>query len=195
MYMTSRKVLSVVLLAAVSWMLCMAEAWAHRDRGPNDPCRKQIGDSLLHLTLYQPQFNPDEEYCEEVPRAGKAVLVVDVTAGELRQVPISVDVLATSESGQSRTVLSLPPKVYERGVADTEMVFEEGSDYVARVVVDLGGGRPSQVLSFPIQVIAWYTAMIKPALMVVGLLALTAISVIRYQISQRQDHAPLSRVN
>lgn len=195
MHMTSRKVLSVVLLAAVSWMLCMAEAWAHRDRGPNDPCRKQIGDSLLHLTLYQPQFNPDEEYCEEVPRAGKAVLVVDVTAGELRQVPISVDVLATSESGQSRTVLSLPPKVYERGVVDTEMVFEEGSDYVARVVVDLGGGRSSQVLSFPIQVIAWYTAMIKPALMVVGLLALTAISVIRYQISQRQDHASLSRVN
>lgn len=194
MYITRRKIFSFVLIAAINWIAFGTEVWAHRDRGPNDPCRKQIGDSLLHLTLYQPQFNPDEEYCEEVPRAGKAVLVVDVTAGELRQVPISVEVLASGEAGQSRTVLSLPPKVYERGVADTEIVFEEGNDYVARVVVDLGSGRSSQVMSFPIQVVAWYTAMIKPALMVVGLLALTAISVIRYQISQRHD-ASLSRVH
>ena len=77
----------------------VAAAWAHRDRGPDDPCRKQIGDSLLHLTLYQPHFDPDAEYCEEVPRAGRTVVVVDVTAGELRQVPISVEVVAGSESG------------------------------------------------------------------------------------------------
>ena len=85
---------------------------------------------------------------------------------------------------QSRSVLSLPPKVYERGVADSEVVLDEGNDYVARVVVDLGAGKePQKLLSFPIRVDAWYTAMIKPALMVVGLLALTTISVIRYQIS------------
>lgn len=194
MSITRRKIFSLVLITAITWLAFVTEVRAHRDRGPNDPCRKQIGDSLLHLTLYQPQFNPDEEYCEEVPRAGKAVLVVDVTAGELRQVPISVEVIASGESGQSRTVLSLPPKVYERGVADTEMVFEEGNDYVARVVVDLGREKSSQVMSFPIQVVAWYTAMIKPALMVMGLLTLIAISVIRYQISQRQD-ASLSRVH
>ncbi|MBI3248451.1 MAG: hypothetical protein HYZ50_18270 [Deltaproteobacteria bacterium] len=169
-------------------------AWAHRDRGPDDPCRRQIGASLLHLTLYQPQFNPDEEYCEEVPRAGKAVLVVDVTAGELRQVPIAIEVVATDASGQQRTVLSLPPQIYERGVADSEMIFDEGNAYVARVVVGLGSGQTPQPLSFPIRVVAWYTAMIKPTLMVVGLLALTAISVIRYRISSQQDES-FSRVH
>ena len=165
------------------------EAWAHRDRGPNDPCRKQLGASLLHMTLYQPQFDPDAEYCEEVPRSGKAVLVVDTTAGELRQALISLEMIATDQSGQSRTVLSLPPKVYERGIADTEAVFNEGNDYVVRVFVDLGGGKEPQLLSFPVQVAAWYRAMIIPMLMVVGLLGVTAISVIRYRMSSRLNES------
>ena len=196
--MTHRAVFLLVVSAAVGWMMT-TEVWAHRDRGPDDPCRKQLGASLLHMTLYQPQFDPDAEYCEEVPRAGKAIMVVDVTPGELRQALISLEVIATDESGQSRTALSLPPKIYERGVADAEVVFSEGNDYVARVVVDLGNGKEPQLLSFPIEVVAWYRAMIKPMLMVVGLLAVTAISVIRYRISSRTDESlsriPVSRIS
>ena len=164
-----------------------AKAWAHRDRGPNDPCRKQIGASLLHLTLYQPHFDPDAEYCEEVPRAGKTIVVVDVTEGELRQVPLSLEMMAATAQGQSRTVLSLFPQVYQRGVVATEITLDEGSNYVARVVVDLGAEKGSQSLSFPIQVAAWYRAMIKPMLIVIGLLAAIAISVIRYYVTSRQD--------
>lgn len=164
-----------------------AKAWAHRDRGPNDPCRKQIGASLLHLTLYQPHFDPDAEYCEEVPRAGKTIVVVDVTEGELRQVPLSLEMMAANAQGQSRTVLSLSPQVYQRGVVATEVTLDEGSDYVARVVVDLGAEKGSQSLSFPIQVAAWYRAMIKSMLIVIGLLTVIAISVIRYYVTSRQD--------
>lgn len=171
-----------------------AKAWAHRDRGPDDPCRKQIGASLLHLTLYQPHFDPDAEYCEEVPRGGKTVVVVDVTEGELRQVPMSVEVIAANTTGESRTVLSLPPQVYQRGVADAEVVFDEGGDYVARVVVDLGAGKEPQLLSFPIRVTAWYMAMLKPALMVAGVLAFITISIIRYQITSRQQESSVGKV-
>jgi hypothetical protein len=56
---------------------------------------------------------------------GKALLVVDVTPGELRQVPFGLEVIATNTSGQSQTVLSVPPKVYERGVLNTELVFQK----------------------------------------------------------------------
>lgn len=170
-----------------------ATAWAHRDRGPDDPCRKQIGASLLHLTLYQPHFDPDAEYCEELPRAGKTVVVVDMTEGELRQVPISVEVVAVNAAGESRTVLSLPPQVYPRGVADSEMIFEEGNDYVARVTVT-GTGKEPQLLAFPILVTAWYVAMVKPALMVVGVLAFIGISFIRYQITLRQQESSIGKV-
>jgi len=189
----SRRFFCIVILAAASWLITL-EAGAHRDRGPDDPCRRQIGASLLHLTLYQPQFDPDAEYCEEVPRAGKTVMVVDVTAGELREVPIGLEVIAAGDLDQSQAILSLPAKVYQRGVADTEVILNAGGDYVARVVLELGNGKGRQLLSFPIRVAAWYRAMIKPALIVAGLLVLTAISMIRYYVTSRQDQSS-SRVD
>ena len=186
--MASRSFFSLVLLGLVGWVM-IPTAWAHRDRGPNDPCRKQIGDSFLHLTLYQPYFDPDAEYCEELPRAGKTVVVIDVTAGELRQVPISVELIASGpSSGLSRSALSLPAKTLDRGVVDAEVVFDEGNNYVAHVVVD-PGAKNEVKFDFPILVTPWYTALVKPALMIVGLLVLTVISVIRYQMSSRQQEA------
>jgi hypothetical protein len=189
---TRRRLFCMVILVMAG--ITTAKAWAHRDRGPDDPCRKQIGASLLHLTLYQPHFDPDAEYCEEVPRGGKTVVVVDVTEGELRQVPMSVEVVAANAAGEPRTVLSLPPQVYQRGVADAEVVFDEGGDYVARVVIDLGSGKEPQLLSFPIRVTAWYMAMIKPALIVAGVLAFITISIIRYQITARQQESSVGKV-
>jgi len=178
--------LCIVILATAGWLLA-AEAAAHRDRGPDDPCRRQLGASLLHLTLYQPQFAPDGEYCEEVPREGKTLMVVDVTAGELRQAPMSLEVVTTGDSGLSRTILQVPPKVYQLGVADVEVTLTAGSDYIARVVIDQGANKEPQLLSFSIQVAAWYQALIMPALIVFALLALTGISIIRYQTSSRKE--------
>jgi len=190
-------VLFLVVTAIVGGIMT-TKAWAHRDRGPNDPCRKQIGASLLHMTLYQPQFDPDAEYCEELPRAGKAVLVVDVTPGELRQAPISVEVVSTDQSGQSQTILLLPSNVYERGVVDSEVLFKDGNDYVVRVGVEVGEGKEPQQFAFPVQIAAWYRAMIKPMLMVVGLMVITAISVIRYRMSAKAgdslQRVPASRI-
>ena len=176
----------LMMLAVVSW-LTTVEAWAHRDRGPNDPCRRQIGDSLLHLTLYQPQFDPAGEYCEEVPRAGKTIMVVDFTAGELRQTPLSLELIQTGLSGQPQTVLSLPAKSYELGIADTEALLNEGNDYLVRVLLEMGGQGKSDVVVFPIRVAAWHRAMLVPALLVFGLLVLIAMSVIRYYAAARRD--------
>jgi hypothetical protein len=177
----------VLVMLALASGLTTVDAWAHRDRGPNDPCRRQVGDSLLHLTLYQPQFDPVGEYCEEVPRAGKTIVVVDFTAGALRQTPVSLEVIETALSGKSQTVSSLPAKTYALGVADTEALLNEGNDYRVRVLLEMGGGDKSDVLVFPIRVAAWYRAMLVPALLVVGITALTAMSVIRYIAAARRD--------
>jgi len=193
MPMRSRRFLCLAKIIIVIVGMKTALAWAHRDRGPNDPCRKQIGASFLHLTLYQPHFDPDAEYCEEVPREGKTIFVVDVTEGELRTVPLSLELMAADGTGQSRPVVSLTPQAYPNGVATTEVTLDEGSNYVARVVVALGAERGSQSFSFPIQVAAWYRAMIKPALMVVGILAFIAISIIRYKVVAKQQASSVGR--
>ena len=185
-----------IMLAAIGMALLVsgmtAEVWAHRDRGPNDTCRREIGASLLHITLYQTQFDPVAEYCEEVPRTGKALMVVDVTPGELREVPLGLEVVSTNASGQSQTVVSVPPKIYERGVINTEVVFNARNEYLARVRVELEKGKDPHLLAFPIQVAAWYKAMMMPALLVAGLLVFILISVIRYNIVSRQQGEALA---
>ncbi len=46
-----------------------------------------------------------------------------------------------------------------------------------------------QSFSFPFQVAAWYQAMIIPALIVLGLIVIMALSVIRYNVVSRREEA------
>lgn len=180
----TRTVLAL-FLAVMAPALLPGNAGAHRFGGPNDPCERKIGSSLIHITLYQPQFDPDAEYCDEVPRGGNTVLVVDILGDELRRMPIGVEVLARQAS-ESRRVLSMPPKIYRRGVADAQMELDSGGAYLTQIAI--GEGPASQIISFPIRVAPWYRAFVKPVLILLALLALIAISVIRYYLTA---HGPL----
>ncbi len=182
----------IALTGAVGWLL-QGVASAHRFGGPNDPCERKIGSSLVHITLYQPQFDPDAEYCDQVPRAGNTVLVVDVLGDELRQLPLGVQVLASQESEPRRRVLSIAPKIYRRGVADAQVMLDGGGSYVTQI--SLGEGGAQQVLSFPIRVAAWYRPLIVPTLGVLAVLALIAISMLRYYLSSIQEQPTLEVVD
>src|SRR5271166_2738392 len=94
----------ILVTVAVGWLL-QGLALAHRFGGPNDPCERKIGTSLIHITLYQPQFDPDAEYCDQVPRSGNTVIVVDVLGDDLRRVPIGLQVVASGESHAPLTIL------------------------------------------------------------------------------------------
>ncbi len=177
---TSRRaeLVFVALLAMAAWLVSTT-AWAHRGGGPNDPCERRLGASLVHLTLYQPNFDPDAEYCNEVPREGKTVMVVDIEGDRLRQAPIALEVMASDDSGP-RKILSVPPKIYRRGVADAEVTLDSGSDYVARIVLLDDPNQTAIPLTFPIRVGAWYRPIILPALIILAVLALTAIPIVRH---------------
>lgn len=181
----------ILLTLAVGW-LWQGVAFAHRFGGPNDPCERKIGNSLIHITLYQPQFDPDAEYCDQIPRAGNTVLVVDVLGDDLRRLPLGVKVLAGGASENRRTVLSLPPTVYRRGVADAQVFLDDGSAYVTEI--SLGEGASQQVLSFPVRVAAWYRPLIKPALILLAVFILIAISMIRYFMTSGHDEPMLELV-
>ncbi len=172
----------VIAVALGGAAVIPATARAHRFGGPNDPCERKMGASLIHITLYQPQFDPDAEYCEEVPREGNTVLVVDMLGDELRKAPMGLEVIATGGAQPPRTILSVPPRVYRRGVADVQMMLTADRRYVARVALKRAGVANAQVLAFPIRVGSWYRALIVPSLMVLAVMALIAISVIRYYI-------------
>ena len=98
----------MIVLTVVAGFVAPAILWAHRFGGPNDPCERKIGASFIHITLYQPQFDPDAEYCDVVPREGNTVLVVDMLGDDLRKVPMGLEVIATGDSQAPRTILSVP---------------------------------------------------------------------------------------
>jgi cytochrome oxidase Cu insertion factor (SCO1/SenC/PrrC family) len=172
-----------MLLCLGGW-IAASPALAHKFGGPNDPCERKIGSSLIHITLYQPEFDPDAEYCDAIPREGNTVLVVDTMGDELRRVPIGVQVFAVDSNGARESVLALAPAVYRRGVVDTQVNLVEGRRYVATVSIGSENGAGTTTYSFHILVRAWYRALVMPGLMVLGVLALVAISVIRYHRSQ-----------
>jgi protein SCO1 len=175
-------------LALSCLLVCLGSrigpAFAHKFGGPNDPCERKIGTSLIHITLYQPEFDPDAEYCDLVPREGNTVLVVDTMGDELRRVPIGVQVSAIASNGAQQVVLAIPPAVYRRGVVDTQVDLAEGHRYIATVSIGSENGAGATTYSFHILVRAWYRALVMPGLMVLGVLALVAISIIRYHRSQ-----------
>jgi|HubBroStandDraft_4_1064222.scaffolds.fasta_scaffold677163_1 hypothetical protein len=179
-----RAKLVLIAIIAVVGSLASTEAWAHRGGGPNDPCERRLGASLVHLTLYQPNFDPDAEYCNEVPRQGKTVIIVDVEGDRLRQNPIALELIASDGSGL-RKILSVPPRIYRRGVADAEVTLDSGSDYLARVVLLDTPGQTAIPLTFPIRVGAWYRPIILPALIIFAVLMLTAIPIVRHYMFLR----------
>ena len=162
-------------------LLAASPAYAHKFGGPNDPCERKLGASLIHITLYQPQFDPDAEYCDEVPRQGNTVFVLDTMGDQLRQVPIGVQIFSIDRDGSRRVAVDLPPAVYRRGVVDTQVNLAEGHRYLATVSIGSQSGAAAGEYSFPIRVRAWYRAFVTPLLLVLGVLALVAISVLRYR--------------
>lgn len=187
------QLLSLVTVAvAVGW-LWQGAALAHRFGGPNDPCERKIGSSLIHITLYQPQFDPDAEYCDQVPRAGNTVVVVDVLGDELRSQPIGVQILANQESAPNQIVLSVPPKVYRRGVVDAQVILDDDNSYTTQI--SLGEGATQQVLSFPVRVAAWYRPLLMPALIVLAVLALMIVSLLRYYLGSRHEEPTLQLID
>jgi hypothetical protein len=185
---SSRAKLALVAILATTACILSTTAWAHRGGGPNDPCERRLGSSLVHLTLYQPNFDPDAEYCNEVPREGKTVMVVDIEGDRLRQAPIALEMIASDETGP-RKILSIPPKIYRRGIADAEVTLDSGSDYTARVVLLDAANLTAIPLTFPIRVGAWYRPIILPALLILAVLALTAIPIVRHYMFLRDGEA------
>src|SRR6516164_4314950 len=138
----------LVLLCGL-WCAVASPAHAHKFGGPNDPCERKLGAALIHITLYQPQFDPDAEYCDEVPREGDTVFVLDTLGDELRQVPIGVQIFAIGSDGSQRVAVTLPPAVYRRGVVDTQVNLAEHYRYVARVSIGSPAGLAPAEYSFP----------------------------------------------
>ncbi|SEG20456.1 hypothetical protein [Nitrosomonas ureae] len=114
----------------------------------SDICVRNMGGSMVHLSTYQPQYDPEAEYCTEIPQAGEFFWVLDLVDDALRNMPIIIQLVTGSENDDSKTLISFNSKNHPDGVIKGEFNLNEG-DYTMRII---GEGVPPLHYEYPLRV-------------------------------------------
>ena len=124
------------VIGAGATMLILVAALSHPDGAvahggadmEQDPCLRQTGESAVHFSAYQPQYDLKEQYCTEIPQEGDTFLVVDLVDPALRTEPVGMRVMkgnGTSES-EDQSVADVRPISHPDGVLRSEVRLDEG---------------------------------------------------------------------
>ena len=139
-------------IAAILIALAPARGEAHGGYTlENDPCVARTQGRFVHFAAYQPDHNPTEEYCDELPEVGRAILVLDLVDRELRTLAIGLRVRRPDGS----VLVELPERAYPAGVINTETRFEVPGRYTAELS---SSGSPS--VEFPLDVATGFSPLL-----------------------------------
>ena len=100
-----------------------------------DNCARFMGRNIIHFSAYQPQFDKAGHYCDEIPKAGETIVVVDLYNQRLRQVPVSLTIIDPTAAETEQVLVATKPKVYTHGVIEAATNFSHSGDYKAIVTV------------------------------------------------------------
>jgi hypothetical protein len=79
---------------ALCCMLLAQDALAHGSvTAEGDLCLIRIGYFTAHFKIFQPQLSREKEFCEDLPRAGESVFVMDYVHQGLAAVPIEFRII------------------------------------------------------------------------------------------------------
>jgi len=169
------------LIALLTLLAFTKSAHAHGGASiDKDPCVQKTGDWSVHFTVYEPQFNPGDEYCADVPKAGNMIVVFDLVDQELRKVPLDVEIVRVASSGHE-SVRRVATQAYPNGVVNTELTVDAPGRYAAILKPE---GKPAVI--FPMRV-----EMGTPIWM--WLIPLGLVAPALYYWSQRRTPPPTSR--
>ncbi|MEW6169295.1 MAG: hypothetical protein AB1651_16610 [Pseudomonadota bacterium] len=137
-------------LMMVFWMLVhAAAAQAHGGVSvEDDQCIMRIGPLRAHFTGYQPEKRATQEFCEDIPETGRAIIVIDYVSPALREHTVEFRVLEDRKDLQARgryedlggpqeieaaTLVHVPARVYPRGTLNFEYRFDEPGWYIGMI--------------------------------------------------------------
>ena len=139
-----------------------------------DSCVRRIGDSMVHLSAYQPQFEPSAQYCTEIPKGGDTHLVVDLVDQALRDMPVGMRIVRGTSETEDETVSFVRPSVHPDGVIRGETNLDQGL-YTVIITAD---GLPPLRYQYPlrVQMINYANVFRTAVLPLIGLLLLTLLA-------------------
>jgi hypothetical protein len=156
-------VLVALLLVAASAGPVAAHGGSTIDR---DPCVQKTGAWSVHFTVYEPQFNPGDEYCADVPKAGPLIVVFDLVDQELRKTAFELDIVHTI-GGTRESVHHVASKVYPTGVINAEVTIDSPGRYAAILTPE---GRSAVVFPLRVEIVTPFWVWILPLLLAAPLL-------------------------
>jgi len=136
-----------------------------------DPCVRQAGESLVHFSAYQPQYELTEQYCTDIPQAGETFLVVDLDP-TLRTVPVGLRVVKGNErngADNQMIVADVRPSTHPDGVLRSRVRLDEGL-YTVTIASEqhASRGRPQYLLR--VQMVDYQKLALSMAGPLIGLL-------------------------
>jgi hypothetical protein len=137
-HMTRVSLLALLLVAALHPGATAAHEGADLEV---DPCVRWVGESAIHLSSYQPQYELRSQYCTDIPQTGKTFLVVDLVDPALRSVPVGMRIVkgGGSNEAEAQTVADWRPSHHPTGVVSGETNLDEG---LYRVIITTEGQKP-----------------------------------------------------
>ena len=152
---SSRLILGTVLALLI--MLVNQSAIAHGGVVlEEDRCIINIGFLTAHFTVYQPETQANEEFCEDIPDVTSSVFVMEYLHDFLREMPVDFrivrdvndvgefarweDVQAIDDL-EAATVYYRPPTVQANGNYTAEYAFEEKGTYIGVVTAQHPDGE------------------------------------------------------
>ena len=138
----------IILLIVFTILFSASDVFSHgKVTLETDPCVRHANGTMVHLSTYQPQHDPDAEYCTEIPQTGNTFWAVDLVDEALRNTPVEIQILkGTGE--KSVTVTSFYSTNHSDGVIKGEFNLDEGS-YTMRIT---GEGVPPLYYEYPLRI-------------------------------------------
>ncbi len=113
-----------------------------------DSCMRQVGEMMVHLSTYQPQYEPKAQYCMEIPKGGETFLVVDLIDQALRDMLVGIRVVKGTSEAEDETVMIVKPSYHPDGVVGGRADLEQGL-YTMFIT---GEGVPPVRYQYPLRV-------------------------------------------
>ena len=104
-------------------------AGAHGEAsGEDDPCLRRVGETVVHFSAYQPQYQLKNQYCTDIPKEGETFLVVDLVDPALRNELVGMRIVRGngSKEADDQIVADIRPSLHPDGVLRGEVRLDEG---------------------------------------------------------------------
>lgn len=131
-----------------------------------DMCVMKIGPYKMHFTGYEPETKQSQEFCEDIPDAGRAIIVLDQVDKVMKRMLMDFRVirdnknlgvnaqyeqLGSKKDIETSSIFNNEPQIYEHGTVTFDFRFEKGN-YIGIVKLNDPETKQELVSIFPFSV-------------------------------------------